>query len=137
VKGFFREYYGPANSDVTIVGDFQVAETKALVKKYFGGAEGNAGKRVLAPTGSVPKFDSIVHVTKTDDVKLPRIYLGTHLSSPFVAWRQAREVALEPSEPIPPLPVLDLDGETAPSGPFTLRVLPALSVLAERDDDSY
>lgn len=61
-------------------------------------------------------------------LELPRIYLGTHLSSRFVRWRTARTVALEPLAPLPPL---DLDGETAPSGPLTVRVLPgALRLLA-------
>jgi diacylglycerol kinase (ATP) len=61
-------------------------------------------------------------------LELPRIYLGSHLERPFVAWRQAREVALEPQAPLPPL---DVDGETAPSGAFRVRVLPgALRLLA-------
>lgn len=61
-------------------------------------------------------------------LQLPRIYLGTHLASRFVTYRRAREVELEP---LAPLPLLDLDGETAPSGPLTLRVLPgALAMLA-------
>ncbi|WP_224240540.1 M16 family metallopeptidase [Hyalangium gracile] len=36
VKGFFRKWYAPANATLTIVGDFDVAKTKALVEKYFG-----------------------------------------------------------------------------------------------------
>jgi len=83
VKGFFREYYGPANAVVTVVGDFRTAEAKALVKKYFGGAEGAPGKRASEPKASMPKLDSIVHVTKTDDVKLPRIYLAWHTPAIF------------------------------------------------------
>jgi zinc protease len=83
VKGFFREYYGPANAVVTVVGDFRPSEAKALVKKYFGGAEGSAGKRAPLPTASMPKIESVVHVTKTDDVKLPRIYLAWHTPAIF------------------------------------------------------
>jgi zinc protease len=37
VKGFFRKWYAPSNATLTIVGDFDVAKTKALVEKYFGG----------------------------------------------------------------------------------------------------
>jgi len=60
--------------------------------------------------------------------QLPRLYLGTHLSAPFVAFRRAREVRLEPLAPLPPL---DLDGETAPAGAATFRVLPGrLRLLA-------
>ncbi|WP_224368497.1 M16 family metallopeptidase [Hyalangium versicolor] len=36
VKGFFRKWYSPTNATLTIVGDFDVAKTKALVEKYFG-----------------------------------------------------------------------------------------------------
>jgi zinc protease len=85
VKGFFRDYYGPANAVVTIVGDFRPAEAKALVKKYFGGAEGSPVKRAAAPVASMPKLESVVHVTKTDDVKLPRIYLAWHTPAIFAA----------------------------------------------------
>jgi predicted Zn-dependent peptidase len=36
VKDFFRKWYAPSNATLTIVGDFDVAKTKALVEKYFG-----------------------------------------------------------------------------------------------------
>jgi len=36
VKTFFRTWYAPSNATLTIVGDFDVAKTKALVEKYFG-----------------------------------------------------------------------------------------------------
>jgi len=36
VKGFFRKWYAPSNATLTIVGDFDMGKTKALVEKYFG-----------------------------------------------------------------------------------------------------
>ena len=36
VKEFFRQYYGPNNATLAIVGDIDVAATKALIQKYFG-----------------------------------------------------------------------------------------------------
>ncbi|MDY7231227.1 M16 family metallopeptidase [Hyalangium rubrum] len=36
VKSFFRKWYAPSNATLAIVGDFDVAKTKALVEKYFG-----------------------------------------------------------------------------------------------------
>ena len=36
VKNFFRQWYAPANATLSIVGDFDVEKTKALVEKYFG-----------------------------------------------------------------------------------------------------
>ncbi|HUS32905.1 MAG TPA: pitrilysin family protein [Kofleriaceae bacterium] len=36
VKGFFKTWYVPANATLTIVGDFDKAEAKKLVEKWFG-----------------------------------------------------------------------------------------------------
>src|SRR5690606_31170763 len=36
VQNFFRTYYAPNNATLAIVGDFDVAETKALIERYFG-----------------------------------------------------------------------------------------------------
>ncbi len=37
VREFFRIYYAPNNAVITIVGDFDVAEARALIEKYFAG----------------------------------------------------------------------------------------------------
>lgn len=36
VKDFFRKWYAPSNATLAVVGDFDVAKTKALIEKYFG-----------------------------------------------------------------------------------------------------
>ena len=36
VKHFFKRYYAPNNASLAIVGDFDTAQAKALVEKYFG-----------------------------------------------------------------------------------------------------
>ncbi len=54
-------------------------------------------------------------------LRMPRIYLGTHLGQPSVAWRRARRIRLEPEGPIPPF---DVDGELLPSGAATFELLP-------------
>jgi diacylglycerol kinase family enzyme len=54
-------------------------------------------------------------------VRLPQIYLGTHLETPFVRWGRGRNVRLEPLAELPPL---DLDGEMLPSGAVTMSVVP-------------
>ncbi len=36
VKGFFREWYAPSNATLAIAGDFEPAEAKRLVERYFG-----------------------------------------------------------------------------------------------------
>lgn len=54
-------------------------------------------------------------------LQLPRLYLGRHLGSPYVDWRRARRVRLEPVGPLPPF---DVDGETLPSGAASFELLP-------------
>ncbi|MEZ4224297.1 MAG: pitrilysin family protein [Polyangiaceae bacterium] len=71
VKGFFREYYTPANAVVTVVGDFKPDAAKALIGKYF--ADAAPGKRAEPPKAALPSFSKIEHITRTDDVKLPRV----------------------------------------------------------------
>lgn len=55
-------------------------------------------------------------------LQLPRVYLGTHLKSPFVQWIRGREVRLVPQADMPPF---DLDGETWDPAAATWRVQPA------------
>jgi zinc protease len=47
VRNFFDTYYIPANATVVIAGDFDVAETKDLIGRYFG--------RIAAGAGKVPR----------------------------------------------------------------------------------
>lgn len=51
VKEFYHTYYGPNNATLVISGDFNTAETKALVEKYFGEipAGPEVGKRSAMP----------------------------------------------------------------------------------------
>jgi len=75
VKQFFRQYYVPANAALTLVGDFQSADAKQQIEHYFGSIP--AGIRSPAPAPPLP-VQRALHVTKTDDVPLPRIYLAWH-----------------------------------------------------------
>jgi zinc protease len=71
VRGFFKQYYAPNNATLSIAGDIDIAQTKALVEKYFG----------PIPQGPpVPKVDVKTEplttekkVTVTDMVQLPKI----------------------------------------------------------------
>jgi diacylglycerol kinase (ATP) len=59
--------------------------------------------------------------------RLPQFLGGRHLDLPFIHWRRARRVRLEPASGFPPF---DVDGETLASGPAEVSVLPgALRVL--------
>jgi zinc protease len=80
VKAFFQQYYVPANAALAIVGDFQSAETKLLVERYFGSIP--AGDRAPRPTPALPS-PRAEHWQKPDDVPLPRIFLAWHTPALF------------------------------------------------------
>jgi zinc protease len=76
VKDFFKRYYVPSNAIVTLVGDFDPKEARALVYRYF--AHLPSGSRAPTPKAtSIPELGERT-VTLTDQVKLPRVYLAWH-----------------------------------------------------------
>jgi len=63
-------------------------------------------------------------------LRLPQLYLGRHLGARPVRHARARQVGLEPLAPLPPL---EADGETYPSGAVTFTIAPAaLRIAAAR-----
>ena len=83
VKDFFRQYYVPSNAIVTIVGDFDPAATKAMVKKYFGHLA--PGKRAPKPQAKPIKLEKDIHLVEYDEVKLPRVYYAWHTPALYAA----------------------------------------------------
>jgi len=76
VQAFFKQYYVPANAVVTIAGDFDRTEAKALIQKYFGHLK--AGKRAEKPTAEPVVLAENKHIVEKDEVKLPRIHYAWH-----------------------------------------------------------
>lgn len=74
VKDFFRTYYTPNNLSLVIAGDFDPAEAKRLVEKYFGGIP--AGPPLDRPTWWIPKLDGEKVVEALDRVPQERVYLA-------------------------------------------------------------
>lgn len=79
VKGFFAQYYDPANASLVVAGDFDAAQTKAKIDAYF----------AALPTRGVPKdpgapgFDDqkttltkVVRETVEDKVELDKVILA-------------------------------------------------------------
>ena len=64
VKQFFDTYYAPNNAVLTIVGDFEPAEAKKLVEKYFG--EIKAAQVPPQPDLTEPRQEKEKIVTKKD-----------------------------------------------------------------------
>ncbi|MHB8079139.1 MAG: M16 family metallopeptidase [Candidatus Krumholzibacteriia bacterium] len=80
VRDFFRRYYAPNNASLVIVGDIDVAKTKALVTKYF--ATIARGPAVPPITAVTPPITSERREIVTDKVELPRIYIAW-LTAPY------------------------------------------------------
>lgn len=92
------------------------------------------GKGMRVAPGARPD-DGLFDVVAVGEVsgwelalRLPQVYLGRHLHARPVRHARARQVRLEPLAPLPPL---DVDGETYPSGPVTFTIAPgALRIAA-------
>ncbi|HUP20092.1 MAG TPA: pitrilysin family protein [Gemmatimonadota bacterium] len=72
VVEFHRDYYGPGNASLSIAGDIDVEEARALVEKWFG--EIPAGRPVSPlgrPAAWLGEERRVVH---EDRVQLPRVY---------------------------------------------------------------
>jgi len=74
VKDFFKQYYRPNNASLTIAGDFDKAQAKQLVEKYFGPLK--RGPDVPKLNVTTPPIPSEKKVTVQDRVELPRVYLS-------------------------------------------------------------
>ncbi|HKW35091.1 MAG TPA: pitrilysin family protein [Candidatus Acidoferrum sp.] len=80
VRNFFKLYYAPNNSSLTIVGDFQPDHAKELVEKYFGPLK--RGEDVPKITAKTPPITAERRAVIQDNVQLPRVY-ETWLTSPI------------------------------------------------------
>jgi len=74
VREFFQQYYTPNNATMAIVGDFDKTAIKTLVEKYFGSIP--AGPAVPRIDVTTPPITSERRATVTDQVELPRVYMG-------------------------------------------------------------
>ena len=73
VKSFFRLYYAPNNAILTIVGDFDPAQTKAWITKYFGDIA--KGKPFERPRIQPVTLEGEKRLLLEDKVPLPRLYM--------------------------------------------------------------
>jgi zinc protease len=73
VKSFFRLYYAPNNAILTIVGDFDPAQTKQWITKYFGSLP--KGKPITRPTVKPVTLSAEKRLVFEDKVPTPRLYI--------------------------------------------------------------
>jgi predicted Zn-dependent peptidase len=76
IKQFFRAYYTPDNAVLSIAGDFDPAEARRLVERYFGGIARGQGKPPLPPMELPASFGGARKEVVADEVALPRLYLA-------------------------------------------------------------
>ena len=90
VQDFFRTYYAPNNASLAIVGDFDPAEAKRLVEKYFGPLP--AGPPIERPDPAPVRLDSAKTLVLEDQVQLPRLYMAWHSPALFAEGDAALDV---------------------------------------------
>jgi predicted Zn-dependent peptidase len=83
VRQFFERFYRPSNASLCIAGDFEPAEAKRLVEKYFGWQATREAPRPPAPPA--PTLAGDRDETMGDRVQLPRLRLCWHSPALFAA----------------------------------------------------
>lgn len=74
VKEFFRLYYAPGNATIAIVGDFDPAQVKPWVTRYF--ADLPQGKPITRPVVSPPTMTTEKRLVFEDRVQVPHLYMA-------------------------------------------------------------
>ena len=78
VKKFFATYYAPNNAALAIVGDFDPADAKKMVEKYFGPVK--AAQVPPLPDLSEPRQETEKRITKTDALApRPALAIAYHM----------------------------------------------------------
>jgi len=81
IRNFFRQYYGPNNASLALVGDFDSKIAKDTIEKYFGSIP--RGPAVKEPDVPQPDIKGVVKETFEDKLaELPRLIL---------AWKGVRQ----------------------------------------------
>ncbi len=84
VRAFFKRYYTPNNATLVIAGDFQNANAKALVTKYFAGlARGPESKTIRGPIPA--PLAKEVRLDVEAGVTLPRLLISWATPPQFAA----------------------------------------------------
>ncbi|HEY9515672.1 MAG TPA: pitrilysin family protein [Gemmatimonadaceae bacterium] len=76
VATFFATYYTPDNAVLSIAGDFDPAEARALVERYFGPIPAGGGKPPLGEMGLPSAFGEWRREVVPDNVVVPRLFLA-------------------------------------------------------------
>ena len=89
VKAFFRLYYAPNNATLAVVGDFDPAQTKEWIKKYFGDLP--SGQTIQRPAVPPARLEASKRLVYEDRVQVPRLYIQW----PSVGFKNDDDYALD------------------------------------------
>jgi zinc protease len=81
VSEFFKLYYTPNNASLCIAGDFDPAEAKRMVEKYF--APIPPGPPIDRVMSWAPALTSVKRMTVEDNVTLPKTFMLWHTPAAF------------------------------------------------------
>ena len=76
---FYKKYYVPNNATLSIAGDIDVAQTRAMITKYFGDIP--AGATVQRPSAYEPPLGGEVVDTIYDNIQIPAVFAGYRMVS--------------------------------------------------------
>ncbi len=84
VQGFFKTWYVPSNATLMVAGDFDIADMKALVEKWFGDLP--AGPKPTHPTVVTPALEKTVSIEVPDTFakleQVQRTWIGPKALAP-------------------------------------------------------
>lgn len=75
---FYKTFYVPNNATLSISGDLTVAQTKALIEKYYSGIP-KGTKAIPRPTVMEPIKTAEVRDTILDNIQLPAVVMSYHI----------------------------------------------------------
>ena len=76
IATFFSTYYTPDNAVLSIAGDFNPTEARAMVERHIGSIPRGAGKPPLPDMSLPPTFGGPLREVVTDNVMLPRLFVA-------------------------------------------------------------
>jgi zinc protease len=91
VRDFFARYYVPNNASLAIVGNIDIAATKALIQEYFGSIPRGLDPR--EPQVVIPRPTHEQRLTVTDEVQLPAVTMAWVTPSIYTPGDAEAEIA--------------------------------------------
>src|ERR1700678_1271159 len=92
IRDFHQQFYTPNNASIAIAGDFNPAQLKALLTKYFGPIP--QGPPVAPVTASTPEITAQRRATVTDTVRLPQVDIAFLTPAIFTPGSDDASVAI-------------------------------------------